>query len=272
MARHIAEHLNSHECSTYLEPFMGSCWVTAKVKHKTRLAGDAHNEIVCLYHRVVNEGWEPPEHISEDEYKSMRAQRFQEERDYSPEMMAFVGFGCAYGGAYFRMYAGESYAGRSKRSILKKSKHLEGVQFFTADYKDLNPSGCLVYCDPPYDGKYSYRISGRRGNGEFNTDEFWGVMDQWSENNVVYISELSAPEGYECVMDVAVTSCIRSKDGCTKRHEKLFCKNKDLKLPTLDSLGATNASKRHSDKVDWKQTAASSAHHQILSGENQNLS
>ena len=24
VAKHIAEHLNSHECSTYLDPFMGS--------------------------------------------------------------------------------------------------------------------------------------------------------------------------------------------------------------------------------------------------------
>lgn len=245
VAKQIAEHLNSCECPVYLEPFMGSCWVTAKVKHATRLAGDGHKEIVCLYHRVVNEGWLPPEHVSEEEYASIRSQRFQEERDYPPELMAFVGFGCAFGGSYFRKYAGEIYAARSKRSILKKAKHLQGTKFFTADYRDLNPSGCLIYCDPPYDGKYSYRITGSHGNGSFDNNEFWEIMDEWSEANVVYISELSAPEEYECVMDVSVKACVRTKEGCPVRHEKLFCKSQNLKLPLedrdkiLDTLGVT---------------------------------
>lgn len=244
VAKHIAEHLNSHECSTYLEPFMGSCWVTAKVKHKTRLAGDAHDEIVCLYHRVVNEGWEPPEHVSEEEYADIRSQRFQEKRDYPPELMAFAGFGCAFGGSYFRKYAGEIYAARSKRSILKKAKHLQGTKFFTADYRDLTPSGCLIYCDPPYEGKYSYRITGSRGNGSFDNKEFWSIMEKWSETNIVYVSELSAPKGYECVMDVPVKACVRTKEGCPVRQEKLFCKNEKVTLSendsdALNSLGVT---------------------------------
>lgn len=221
VAKHIAKHINGHSGKVFLEPFMGSCWVTVRADYPCRIAGDLHSELVCLYQKVVHEGWEPPDYISKDEYDDIRAHKTSK---YPPELVAFAGFGSAFGGSYFRKYAGSIYAGRSRRSILRKAEKLKDVQFFSSDYRDLRPKGCVIYCDPPYDGCYMYRITGVRGNGSFDSQEFWSIMDEWSEDNLVFISELEAPQDYECLMDVPIKASVRTKEGCSVRWEKLFRK------------------------------------------------
>lgn len=234
VAKHVAQHINGHDGTVYLEPFMGSCWITVQAKYRNRLAGDCHENLVTLYHKVSKEGWVPPEFISKEEYEDIRANRRTDK--YPGELVAFAGYGCAFGGSYFRKYAGEIYAGRSQRSILKKAKNLKDVQFFVADYKELNPKGCVIYCDPPYEDQYGFRYTNVVGNPVFDSKTFWALMERWAEDNLVYVSELDAPEGWDCVMDVAVPASVRTKEGCSIRHEKLFCKNRGVKLVREDVI------------------------------------
>lgn len=226
IAKHIARCVNGHPGTVFLEPFMGSCWVTAQINYPHRLVGDIHNELVMLYHRVVHEGWEPPEVLSAEDYFDIRANRASGK--YPPELVAFAAFGCTFGGACWRKYAGESYAARSKRSILKKVPHLNDVRFYTSDYCVLRPKGCIIYCDPPYAGKYTYRITGVKGNGRFDHNKFWKIMDDWSQDNLVFISELTAPKDYECIMSVTTKSSMHAT--VVEREEKLFCKNRNVEL------------------------------------------
>lgn len=249
VANHLAKHINGYPGSVFLEPFMGSCWVTVKAQYKHRLIGDLHDELVTLYHKATHEGWQPPEFISKSEYEDIRANKTNGK--YPPELVAFAGFGCAFGGSYFRKYAGELHAARSKRSILKKSQQMKDVRFFSADYRELNPKGCVIYCDPPYDGCYSFRITGVRGNGSFDSQEFWEIMDKWAENNLVLVSELNYSEkskGWECIMDVPIKASMRTKEGCVVRHERLFrkgnpCLVQEDEIDALNILGVDR---------DWK--------------------
>lgn len=241
-AKHIAQHVNGQNGTIFLEPFMGSCWVTAQIDYPHRIAGDIHKELVIMYYKAVYQGWIPPEHITKEEYDDIRANKTTDK--YPPELIAFAAFGCTFGGSCWRKYAGDRIAA-SKRSILKKVQKLENVSFFVADYRDLRPCGCVIYCDPPYAGKYTYRITGVKGNGQFDHSEFWKIMDDWSQENMVFISELEAPEGYECLMSVTRKACVRTKEGCLERNEKLFCKNKhvilnqDQQIDPLRVLGRT---------------------------------
>lgn len=233
VAKYIAQYINGHDGNVYIEPFMGSCWVTVQSNYKHRIVGDLHHELVSLYHKV-QQGWIPPEFISKEEYEDIRANKTTSK--YPPELVAFAGFGSAFGGSYFRKYAGEIYAARSQRSLLKKKKKLQDVKFFCADYVELNPKGCIIYCDPPYEGCYTFRITGRRGNGSFDNNEFWETMNRWSEENLVFVSELDAPTGWDCVMNVPIKASVRTKEGCSTRWEKLFCKNKKVKLIKEDTI------------------------------------
>jgi len=222
IAKDIAALINAHEGIYYLEPFMGSCWVTAEVTIKNRLAGDIHDEIVELYHSIQN-GWMPPGTLSKEEYEDIRDNRTTDK--YPKQLIAFAGFGCAYAGSYWRTYAGEIYAGRSKRSILKKAPKLSDVRYFCCDYRELDPSGCIIYCDPPYSESFSYRITGVRGNGRFDNNEFWEIMNKWSEKNILYISEYDAPSDFSCVLEKEVAMGVRTLKGNERRLERVFYKN-----------------------------------------------
>lgn len=230
VSKHIAEVVNQHDGNVYLEPFMGSCWVTRLIKYKHRIAGDVHEELVEMF-RKLQEGWEPPDHITKEEYDDIRANKIGK---YPKELVAFAGFGCAFAGSYFRKYAGEIHPARSKRSVLKKIKDLMDVHFFVDDYRNLKPKGCIIYCDPPYEDSYGFRITGVIGNGKFDNDEFWDVMRSWSKDNVVYISENKAPDDFECVLEVPVKSGVRTTNGCETRIERLFHKPTDTELLNLD--------------------------------------
>ena len=95
---------------------------------------------------------------------------------------------------------------------------MQDVIFDFADYKTLSFSGCLVYCDPPYENTTKFT-----GTPDFDTEEFWDVMRKWSENNDVNISEYIAPDDFECVLEMQTKTDIRNRNNrMEKRVEKLF--------------------------------------------------
>ena len=233
-ANEIAAIINNSAGNVYLEPFMGSCWVTAKIKIQHRIAGDLHDEVVEMYHSVKN-GWIPPDTLSKEQYDHMRANRCA--GIYPKNLIAFAAFGCAFSGSCWRKYAGEEYAAKAKRSILRKAEFLKDVEYYTSDYKLLNPHGCVIYCDPPYaDVKFGFRITGTIGNGKFDSEEFWDIMHKWSETNLVYISEYRAPVEFKCLMEKSIKTGVRTKKGSETRVERLFQKPTSAKLINTPDL------------------------------------
>jgi site-specific DNA-adenine methylase len=103
-------------------------------------------------------------------------------------------------------------------------KTLQDVTFYVGDYRELSPSGCVIYCDPPYADSYTFRITKTRGNGTFDHDEFWRIMEVWSKKNWIYVSEKETPSGYECVLEKTLRSGLRNKNQDTHRVDKLFYK------------------------------------------------
>jgi site-specific DNA-adenine methylase len=51
----------------------------------------------------------------------------------------------------------------------------------------------LIYCDPPYKHTQGYSAGG------FEDEKFWNKMREWSKDNVVFISEESAPKDFKVV-------------------------------------------------------------------------
>ena len=71
---------------------------------------------------------------------------------------------------------------------------------------------------PPYANTTKYT-----GVPDFDSEEFWNVMREWSKNNDVYISEYEAPDDFESVLDMPTKTNIRDKtDNVCCRVEKLF--------------------------------------------------
>ena len=175
--------------------------------------------MVALW-QALQDGYELPEVISEQAYKSIR-----EHKDDTPALTGFVGFGCSFGGKFFGGYArnktGTNYAAQSKRSILKDFANLQNATFTCNDYKDVViPAGSVVYADPPYDNTTGYT------SGKFNTEEFWKYMRKISKDNMVFISELNAPDDFKCIWERPFTRTLdRNKNNQFKVVEKLFIHN-----------------------------------------------
>ena len=204
--------------TTFVSLFCGSCAVEAKLApyFNKVICNDKHEYLIEMLKAVQN-GYELPEHISEEEYKQIRLHK-----DENKVLTGFVGFGCSFGGKFFGGYARNkeqtNYALQSKKSLLKDIVQLQNAEFTCLDYHDVPiPKYSVVYADPPYANTTTYQ------GQKFNTDEFWEYMREISKDNQVYISELTAPDDFECIWEKPFTRTLdRNKENQFKVTEKLF--------------------------------------------------
>ena len=165
----------------------------------------------------VQNGYELPEYISEEEYKYIR-----EHKDDDTVLSGFVGFGCSFGGKWFGGYArnkgGTNYAKQSKTSLLKDMSTLSEAEFTCEDYRDLElPEGCVIYADPPYDNTTGY------GKEKFNSNEFWDYARTVSSSHLMFISEQTAPNDFVAIWEKPFTRTLDvNKNNQFKVTEKLF--------------------------------------------------
>ena len=90
------------------------------------------------------------------------------------------------------------------------------------DYRDVPlPDGCVVYCDPPYGGTKEY------AGIKFDSNAFWDYMREISQNHLVFISELNAPDDFIPIWEKKVTRTLDvNKNNMFKSTEKIFVFNK----------------------------------------------
>ena len=217
ISKQIVEVLNEYrkDNQPLVEPFVGGCNVISKMNGE-RYCYDINEYLIEMYKAVQN-GWIPPTTITKEEYDYIK-----DNKDENKVLTGFVGIGCSYSGKWFGGYArnktGRNYCLNAHNSVLKQLNEIRDIKFDCKDYKELEFDGCLIYCDPPYKDTTKYPII-----GEFNTEEFWNVMRNWSKNNTVIISEYEAPYDFECIKEIHTKTDIRNSDGKREnRVERLF--------------------------------------------------
>ena len=217
IAKYIVPYLEGvrKENQIFVEPFVGGANIVSQMSGK-RKAYDFNEYLIEMYKGVQN-GYELPDSITEEEYKYIR-----EHKDEDKVLTGFVGFGCSFAGKWFGGYArnkqNHNYCKASKNSLMKKMLTMADVEFDWRDYKSLFLKGCLIYCDPPYANTTKYT-----GVPDFDSEEFWNIMREWSKDNDVYISEYEAPDDFVSVLDIPTKTNIRDKsDSVCSRVEKLF--------------------------------------------------
>lgn len=97
---------------------------------------------------------------------------------------------------------------------------MTAVTFSVKDYSEVTPHGSFVYCDPPYANTKQYKNS-----RDFDFDNFWDYIRQISKDNFVLVSELNAPDDFNCIWTKEVSRSIKATDK-SKATEKLFTYNK----------------------------------------------
>lgn len=226
-AKDIAPILRGGEQSndTLVSLFCGACNVESKVKGFNRIICNDNQPYLIALFKALQEGYDLPEVITEEDYYYVK-----EHKDENPALTGFVGFACSFGGKWFGGYARDkaqvNYALRGKRSLATKMKTLMDAEFTCLDYRDvILPDGCIVYCDPPYNNTTKY------ANGDFDTAQFWEYIREKSQDHIIYISELEAPDDFVCIWQKDIRRILDvNKNNQFKATEKLFVHKNNYKI------------------------------------------
>lgn len=168
-----------------------------------------------------------PEEISKEEYVKVRAAYQEGSNNYPDWYIGAVGFLASYNGKFFGGHAGKvhtkigtirNYYDEAKRNLETQIPKLVGVHWSVKDYieyKDIKNS--LIYCDIPYKGTTGYGI-------EFNYEIFWDWAEMMSKDNIVIVSEETAPENWKSIWEQDIKRTLDKASRSTS-VEKLFIIN-----------------------------------------------
>ena len=220
---HIISLLNDPEYDgmNYLEPFVGYAHILRRVERKkSYTVSDANPLVACLLKGIQGKKVYPD--ISRDEYYELKTKH--NDNSFRRAIAAFC-----------YSYNGKEWGGYTKASSCKTrtnypqerknyyDKLRQNDIFMNAviscrDYKDLSPVGYLIYCDPPYSGRTGY-------SPEFDSEVFWDTMRKWSKNNIVFISEYTAPKDFICISEKPKSKSLNGKGSGNTEMEKVFTYN-----------------------------------------------
>lgn len=207
----ILNHTDNRE--RYYEPFIGGGAIAEKMGSHFKEAhySDLHQDLILMWDAVVNDGWEPPSELTEEEYTALRL------AGPSP-LRAFAGFACSFGGKFYGGYARSKkthYPSTGRRSVLRGRSMAGQVKttYTHGSYEALEVRpGDVVYCDPPYQETTGYKT------GAFDNPTFWKIAEGWTEAGAtVFVSEYQAPEGWTPIWEKQQTI---SLNGGTDRDKK----------------------------------------------------
>jgi DNA adenine methylase len=175
------------------------------------------NKYVIAFFRAVQQGWIPPDGVTEEQYQHVKENKDQ----YPPELVAFVGIYCSFAASWFGVYAWDkkhrNYAAEGVRSIARQLPMIKDVLFFCMAYNELpldRIPKSIIYCDPPY------RATEKAYIKDIDYDSFydWCVYAR-QMGHYVYISEYDMPQPFQCIYEHhRAIGTYRKED----RRERLF--------------------------------------------------
>lgn len=222
----IQGYIDETGSDTYIEPFCGGCNIIEHILAPRKIAGDKQKYLIALLqnlHRLT----ELPESLSREHYREVRNCYNNGDGVFDDWYIGAIGFLGSYNGRFFDGgYAGivrtkhgveRDYYNEAKQNLEQQASKLTGIDYVCADYDSFSDvCNCVIYCDPPYIGTKQYGISKR-----FNHEKFWRWVRKMSQNNIVLVSECSAPDDFVCIWERSITRTIDNNKR-KQSSEKLF--------------------------------------------------
>lgn len=192
--------LTGENALAYFEPFVGMAGVLRHFAVEPRrkvTACDANVDLIMMWQALQN-GWKPPRTCTRAYYDELK-----HSKTHSPER-AFIGTVASFGAIFFGPYrldynqATRNYLKEGYDALMEIKPDIQRVRFLKArSYAKHHPTGKLVYCDPPY---LNNRLNTQFFQN-FDHDAFWETMRKWSCENLVVVSESSAPSDFKCIWE-----------------------------------------------------------------------
>lgn len=219
MLDYLDQHLLRNNIGQVIDCFCGTgsvSWQLAKKLNIPITASDHFQTMITTLQAIKN-GWLPPTSITEKDFEDLKS-------NPSDPLHALVHISCSYQGRYltdpFRLEWTNFNLSRLHRTI--QNLDLRGIEFKCCKYIDYSEkTNCLIFCDPPYfTANQSQWPENYKG---FLHDDFWPWVRMMSENNVVLVTEFTAPDDFECLWSKSTKGTNRHFDckGRT-RIEKLW--------------------------------------------------
>lgn len=220
-----------YEGKTYFEPFCGLAGVglhfaTKTPERKVELC-DKNKDLILML-KKLQKGWIPPlQPCTKEKYDSLfeskkGSKTKKGSRIKNSAEKGFYSISCAYsgiigGGFRVRDSKGNNFYKRARDGLIKLGKQIENTKILVAkDYTKFSPRNKVIYVDPPYKGN-NFRNEFFK---DFDHVKFWETMRKWSKNNLVFISEYTAPKDFKVVWTKKI-SVVHSSNTRNK-VEKLF--------------------------------------------------
>lgn len=201
----------------WVEPFVGGANMIDKVEGN-RIGADINPYLIAALVAIRDYSSELPKNnkeFTEYDYKKLK-------KNDGYKYKGYAGFAFSYGGKWLggwcRDGAGKrDYVEESYRNAIKQSPFLQGVSLIQSSYSDLIiPPNSLIYCDPPYAGTTKYKDF-------FDHSSFWQwCRDKTAEGHMVFVSEYTAPDDFECIWEKEIVSSLTKDTGSKKAIERLF--------------------------------------------------
>lgn len=233
IAKHIVpiiqKYIDENKPAFYLEPFVGGANVIDKIKCPNKFGSDKNKYLIALL-KHVQSGGQLYDSVSKDLYdKARTAFNNGDTSEFEDWEVGNIGFIASFNGRWFdggyakagyeKTKNGQRYRDyyrETKDNLLTQAPNLKGIKFTASDYKEYSPCSGLIYADPPYANTKQYKNA-----ANFDYDEFWQTMRDWSKNNIVIISEQNAPDDFEVIWEQPVSRSIKAADKSVS-VEKLF--------------------------------------------------
>ena len=219
----LQKQIDDNNIKYYIEPFVGGVNVIDKIVCKYKIGSDVNRYLIAL-HRYAQTGKKFPNSITKEFYNKVRDSYNKQDHKYSDTVYGAVGFlssmnGRFFDGGFANSSHGRDYYKEKRDNLIKQSQSplYKDIMFCISDYsfcKDF--SNCLIYCDPPYEGTKQYGI-----NKNFDNANFWSFVRHLSWNNIVIVSEETAPEDFTCIWEQKTLRSIKAADK-SYSTEKLF--------------------------------------------------
>lgn len=205
----------------FVELFCGGCNITDKIGHLAVnhiIANDCNKYLISMF-KQLQKGWLPPDNLTQGEYTHIRLHK----DSCQPEMVAFVGFMCSFGGKWFGGYAHNSkqdnYCLREKRVLLKQIQLLQKVHFSSLSYDQVKiPYNSVVYCDPHYRSTTGYKYS-------FNNDQYEKYLLDLADKRpdlIIFCSEYQMDSRFTLVDEFKVKTVSNKNKQSDYRTERLY--------------------------------------------------
>ena len=205
----IQKFLTIENIECYTEGFVGGANLIDKIDFKKKVGYDNTSYLIALlkYVQQHEDRKDYPEFITKEEYDLVK----KNPNNYESYYYGLVGFLSSWNGRFFDGgYSGirgkRNYYEEALKNLLKQRPNLLDIHFEVFNFFNLNSDidingnkiekpkylkNHVIYCDPPYANTKEY-IS----NKKFNTPNFWDKVRELSKENIVIVSELTAPDDF----------------------------------------------------------------------------